>query len=433
MAIANCSAEHPFGGALDSFYGTCANATIPLWKTGTHVEGFVPGAIVAQVLSFSSTVVEVPGTGVGLYTGDWPAILEVLVVMHMGLLVLAVLAVIAFGVRTSKKLTSAIQTALVCALAFGLTFAPFGVFAFYGPLRSRLTNFAMSLVIVLGFFRLIELAFRTGPKGFDISAGRFVVYMASPVEVLFDDKGGIQKAQRALVWECFRSLLGHVAVFLCALSAGKATAFTPFLSQGTDPTSMPLLGFPFVLPAVYLQTICLYTQLTIAMQTYRFLLALMGIEAHTPMRQPMLFSSSVRDFWGRRWNLLIHRLMHRSFFVPLASKIGPRAGAISAFIVSGLFHEYMWLVTNYWEEGYKVGMPLAFFAAQIVICTIEVISRRSALGAAARSLPAVVQTALTTLAILPFGPLFLQGLLVGGFFADCARVWPSAAIAAGWA
>ena len=34
------------------------------------------------------------------------------------------------------------------------------------------------------------------------------------------------------------------------------------------------------------------------------------------MRAPLSQSTSIRDFWGRRWNLIIHGLMKRCFFMP---------------------------------------------------------------------------------------------------------------------
>ena len=42
-----------------------------------------------------------------------------------------------------------------------------------------------------------------------------------------------------------------------------------------------------------------------------------GIASVDSMQTPLLLSTSLRDFWGRRWNLVVHRLMKRTFFVPL--------------------------------------------------------------------------------------------------------------------
>merc|ERR1719171_229598 len=118
-------------------------------------------------------------------------------------------------------------------------------------------------------------------------------------------------------------------------------------------TALQLFGFPIALLAMYLQTVFIYSMLATAMLSHRLMLALAGFDSLDSMRQPLLLSTSVKEFWGRRWNLLIHNLMWRSFFKPFArgGSASRHVGAVLAFVMSGLFHEYMWLVTNWYHMG----------------------------------------------------------------------------------
>ena len=69
------------------------------------------------------------------------------------------------------------------------------------------------------------------------------------------------------------------------------------------------------------------------------MLACGGFVPRTMWRAPLLASTSAADFWGRRWNLLIHGLFRRTVFRPLTERGVPGwgAGAI-AFALSGPAH-----------------------------------------------------------------------------------------------
>merc|ERR1712216_638079 len=101
------------------------------------------------------------------------------------------------------------------------------------------------------------------------------------------------------------------------------------------------------------------------------------------------------------------------FFKPLAARGGPGryAGALAAFVMSGLFHEYMWLITNWYRmDTYTVGHPSLFFLSQFAFTAVEGMLAKTWLGQKVAGLPFPLRTTCTTLVVLPFGPLFLQGL-----------------------
>ncbi|PSR95543.1 Long-chain-alcohol O-fatty-acyltransferase 5 [Actinidia chinensis var. chinensis] len=88
--------------------------------------------------------------------------------------------------------------------------------------------------------------------------------------------------------------------------------------------------------------------------------ALVGLELEPPSDEPY-FSTSLQDFWGRRWNLMVTNTLRNTVYKPVKSAseklVGPAwaplPGVLAAFLVSGLMHEllifYVTRVTPTWE------------------------------------------------------------------------------------
>ena len=65
-------------------------------------------------------------------------------------------------------------------------------------------------------------------------------------------------------------------------------------------------------------------------------------------RCPMFFSSSPSDFWGRRWNNLIHTSLKQGVYKPIRWNTNNRSLAvIGVFIASGMIHEYISALLHY--------------------------------------------------------------------------------------
>ena len=84
-----------------------------------------------------------------------------------------------------------------------------------------------------------------------------------------------------------------------------------------------------------------------------------GLPAQPLMNRP-LASTSLSEFWGRRWNTAFRDLTHRFLFRPCASWFGPRWGIAVGFLCSGAIHDLVISVPA--QGGY--GGPTAFFAIQ---------------------------------------------------------------------
>jgi hypothetical protein len=91
-----------------------------------------------------------------------------------------------------------------------------------------------------------------------------------------------------------------------------------------------------------------------------------GIEARPLMNRPVA-STSLGEFWGRRWNTAFRDLTHRFLFRPMTRRFGARAGLAGGFVFSGLVHD---LVIS-WPAGGGYGGPTLFFAIQGVGILVE--------------------------------------------------------------
>jgi predicted DCC family thiol-disulfide oxidoreductase YuxK len=84
-----------------------------------------------------------------------------------------------------------------------------------------------------------------------------------------------------------------------------------------------------------------------------------GVNAMPVMRN-LLRSTSLADFWGRRWNTAFHTLATRFSFEPLRSRVGASAAALLVFLLSGIIHE---LVISLPAHG-GYGLPTGYFVVQ---------------------------------------------------------------------
>ncbi|KAG8658272.1 hypothetical protein MANES_03G134932v8 [Manihot esculenta] len=110
--------------------------------------------------------------------------------------------------------------------------------------------------------------------------------------------------------------------------------------------------------------------------------ALFGFELDPQFNEPYL-STTLQDFWSRRWNIMVRNILHptvyfptRCFFMPIIGSSGATLIAIMAtFLVSGLMHEilfyYVIRVNPTWEVT-------CFFILHGVCSAIEVAVKKVA-------------------------------------------------------
>ncbi|KAK6917828.1 Wax synthase domain [Dillenia turbinata] len=141
-------------------------------------------------------------------------------------------------------------------------------------------------------------------------------------------------------------------------------------------------------------------------------------ELEPQFNKPYL-STSLQDFWGRRWNLIVSRTLKPTIYNPvlkfsaqlLGRKWAPIPAVMSTFIVSALMHElviyHMLRVKGSWEMS-------CFFLLHGVCLVIEIILKK--IFAHRCQLPQLVTGPLTVIFVMVtafylFLPPFLHGNL----------------------
>ena len=177
-----------------------------------------------------------------------------------------------------------------------------------------------------------------------------------------------------------------------------------------------------------------------------------GYETEDTMNNPVFGATSPSDFWGRRWNLLIHDVLKRGCFLPVRKYASSTTVAVLAtFCASGIFHEWLQItVFPPWDHEYTFrkdangtiveescrllglgnqevsplhcykpqwGAAMAFFMWQALLIVIEFTVGRSLKGTLVH-VPAPVKTVLTIVAGGCVAHWFTEPYVHSNFFLD---------------
>ncbi|MFZ5479120.1 MAG: MBOAT family protein, partial [Myxococcota bacterium] len=130
-----------------------------------------------------------------------------------------------------------------------------------------------------------------------------------------------------------------------------------------------------------------------------------GLEIGPAQRTP-LAARTVAEFWGRRWNAIVHRWLASVAFFPLARRGHVALAGLAAFALSAAIHTYLVIPGVGLAAGLRMG---AFFVVQGLLVVIE-----RALGIARA--PAWVGHAWTVACFVATVPLFIEPFLrLAGF------------------
>jgi hypothetical protein len=83
-----------------------------------------------------------------------------------------------------------------------------------------------------------------------------------------------------------------------------------------------------------------------------------------------LFSLSIREFWGQRYNRLIGTVLKESIFEPIRSEFSSSTiGGLTTFIVSGLLHVHIAYVV--FDDNSSLFSTFMFFFLHGIVCSLE--------------------------------------------------------------
>ena len=169
---------------------------------------------------------------------------------------------------------------------------------------------------------------------------------------------------------------------------------------------------------------------------------LSGLEMEDFSRSPMTRSTSVSDFWGRRWDRPVASALKRGAFRPLRIDGGfsRELAGLTVFALSGLIHEYVLLFMslrrgndyNYWTSPTK-GRQALFFVFNGSLLVVERLLEGARLKSPvidnvmtwfSNSVPRPVRTMFVILLVLPIGSWFTDEYIQTKFFDDSALGFP---------
>ncbi|XP_055816143.1 acyl-CoA--sterol O-acyltransferase 1-like [Solanum dulcamara] len=104
------------------------------------------------------------------------------------------------------------------------------------------------------------------------------------------------------------------------------------------------------------------------------------VELAPPSDEPYK-TSSLQDFWGKRWNLMVTNILHPTIYVPVRSmmadkisrKWAPLPAVLATFVVSGLMHE---LIFYNFGRLKPSGEVTCFFIIHGVALTVEIMTKK---------------------------------------------------------
>ncbi|GJZ23792.1 long-chain-alcohol O-fatty-acyltransferase-like protein [Tanacetum coccineum] len=131
-------------------------------------------------------------------------------------------------------------------------------------------------------------------------------------------------------------------------------------------------------------TTVLGVELVLAITAYLTMFLKLGFEIEPQFNEPYL-ATSLQDFWGRRWNLMVSRILRPTVYDPVREITSPLIGKqysqlpaiFLTFLVSGLMHEliyvYLTRVWPTWEVTW-------FFVLHGVCTAVEVAVKKAVNG-----------------------------------------------------
>lgn len=259
---------------------------------------------------------------------------------------------------------------------------------------------------------------------------RFLLYFASSIQLHFDDKGDIEfftwDEMRRKLWYFVRMFVETTLLYSILIP----TDFAPF------PTKERLTLSDYLhwgnLANNYCVAYCMSVCLESGVTGLGVLVSLVtGFSTLSIHDDPLLLSSSVREFWGRRWNRMVRAALYRGVYRPLRNANWPRSvGAVATFVSSGVLHEFvLYLFTFRVGSTFvpKYGKQTLFFCYNALVIVIEYALQSVKLeigGFKWRYLSRPVRTLIVLMTVLPVSHWFTDEYIRGKFFSDIAMGFP---------
>lgn len=312
-------------------------------------------------------------------------------------------------------------------------------------LQSKTLRMTMIAMPILVSFRCMEAMFGFIPSAPAKSLSHYIVYNAGMMETVF------HPSTRAPMKATWRQLLDRIRhffslfVLLTALfSATSPYKYAPFVTRCEAHTlehKLSDMAHTAHLVNNFIAALLVSVSLSFSTLGVSLLFNLTtGIMTEKVVLNPLFASRSPSDFWGRRWNNLVHSVLKRGVFKPVLKLSSSKTAAVLAtFLASGLMHEWVWAILFYVNCYQKDaitgkcaecfqpvwGKNMAFFGWNGMVIALETALKGWFLfpwmGA---TLPKRVKSALVLLTALPVSHLFTGDWIAGDYFSHFQLGFP---------
>jgi hypothetical protein len=301
-------------------------------------------------------------------------------------------------------------------------------------LRNKIFRFCFCLLSpITSLFKTTAALHGCAPSYATESASAFCLYYASPMKLLHDPKSSVPTP--ACVSESLRCMWRFAGLLLvtgCFQSLFFLLDSFPKFGKYNTKESLHNISRLWDLCSwkdTFLYAILFQLYLATFGEGLRFLTqVLTGTRAQHIMDNPMLAAESPSDFWGRRWNLVIHNCLKDGVYKPVRQAGGsPAYAIIASFVASGLFHEWLLPVVfdDYDDSHRKPGYTLFFFAWNAVLVCLEFVLREHKwIVHTSQRLPKPLRTFSVLLLALPVGHLFCETYVRSDFFIHGGVAFP---------
>mmetsp|Transcript_19134 Transcript_19134/g.29178 ORF Transcript_19134/g.29178 Transcript_19134/m.29178 type:complete len:457 (+) Transcript_19134:127-1497(+) len=313
------------------------------------------------------------------------------------------------------------RTLLIGSLICVISIMPYVLFDVVG-IQNTAARFSVMAPFILYLFRTFEAAAGFVPRGADESFRRYCTYFATPAEVLFE-----QRVTRKEMIQSSMDVMKCAAIMSIVCTILSPSGYTPFgaISAGEfyEPVTVENYLNPRHLGNCF--AIAFFFQSGLALGTAaigNLVQILTGYKVLRAMKNPMLEATSPSDFWGKRWNLLVHVVLKRGVYKPVRRYASALIASLAVFVASGLFHE--WVVHavflyNKQSEGVVLGSNTAFFVWNFVVIACErMLVATKGVQSLKKVLPRFMVTVMIIMSSLPAAHWFGGPYLNGNFFSD---------------
>jgi hypothetical protein len=311
-------------------------------------------------------------------------------------------------------------------------------------IENSASRFAVCSSFVLYLFRTLEAYFGFVPPGAARSFNVYAAYFALPFDMSFDANTSEPiMATRDDIRAGRKRAMSDVATIILLCSFLSPFDYAPFGSLSGDRGAEEELGLLHWRHLGDCLVIAFFFQQGLSVSFSMFgnaIQSTLGYRCTPMMKSPILEATSPSDFWGRRWNVLVHAAMKRGMYKPVRRRTNsPLVASLAVFVASGVFHE--WLVhacflygrqhDNHRRDGggVRIGSQAAFFVWNFGVVAMEgmILDHRGCEKVSnfgRRVVPGWMVPPLIVMTSLPVAHWFRDPYMNGGFFSDYESCFP---------